>query len=144
MQEPDFSKTPTTETVEDTETKKVEVEVTPAESEATASQPQAVMRQVFEVLGKIPSILFGFFEQYRPAIITLGLILALVVGIKIILAVISVLNDIPFFALTFELIGIVYSAWFANRYLIRASNREELWSEVQAWKEQLLGDKPTE
>ena len=146
MQEPDFSKTPTTETVVDTETKKVEVEVevTPPETEATSGQFQAVKAQAVEILSELPGILSRFFNQYRKPIVTVGLILAVAVGIKVTLAVIDALNDIPLLAPTFELIGIIYSGWFVYRYLLRASNREELWAEVQSLKEQLVGDRPSD
>lgn len=143
MQQPDPFKTTTSETVVDTETPKVEVEVqvTPPESEQTNTQFQAIKTQAVEILAELPIILSRFFNQYRKPIITVGLILAVGVGIKVILAVIDALNDIPLLAPTFELIGIIYSGWFVYRYLLRASNREELWAEVQSLKEQLLGDK---
>lgn len=145
MQQPDPFKTSTSETVVDTETPEVEVEVevTPP-SEETNSQFQGIKTQAVEILAELPVILSRFFNQYRKPIITVGLILAVGVGIKVTLAVIQALNDIPLLAPIFELIGIIYSGWFVYRYLLRASNREELWAEVQSLKEQLLGDKPTE
>lgn len=145
MQQPDPFKTSTSETVVDTETPEVEVEVevTPP-SEETNSQFEGIKTQAVEILAELPVILSRFFNQYRKPIITVGLILAVGVGIKVTLAVIQALNDIPLLAPIFELIGIIYSGWFVYRYLLRASNREELWAEVQSLKEQLLGDKPTE
>ncbi|MDY6803932.1 MAG: CAAD domain-containing protein [Cyanobacteriota bacterium] len=145
MQQPDPSKTTTSETVIDTETPEVEVEVqvTPPPEE-TNSQFQGIKTQAVEILAELPVILSRFFNQYRKPIITVGLILAVGVGIKVTLAVIDALNDIPLLAPTFELIGIIYSGWFVYRYLLRASNREELWAEVQSLKEQLLGDKAVE
>lgn len=145
MQQPDPSKTTTSETVVDTETPEVEVEVqvTPP-SEETNSQFQGIKTQAVEILAELPVILSRFFNKYRKPIITVGLILAVGVGIKVTLAVIDALNDIPLLAPTFELIGIIYSGWFVYRYLLRASNRQELWAEVQSLKEQLLGDKGIE
>jgi hypothetical protein len=37
------------------------------------------------------------------------------------------------------LIGIGYSAWFVNRYLLKASNRQELAQEIQGLKQQVVG-----
>jgi len=139
MQEPDTSKT-----VVDTETPKVDVEVAPPESEQTNNQFLGIKDQALEILAELPGILSNFFNQNRKPIVTVGLIFAVAIGIKVTLAVIDALNDIPLLAPTFELIGIVYSGWFVYRYLLRASNREELWAEVQSLKEQLIGDKPTE
>ncbi|MDT9342345.1 CAAD domain-containing protein [Trichodesmium erythraeum 21-75] len=38
----------------------------------------------------------------------------------------------------------MYSGWFTYRYLIRASNRQELSAEIKAWKEQILGNRPSD
>lgn len=118
--------------------------VSNAESEETSDQLQGIKNQILEILSELPAIISGFFGQYQKPIVTLGLILGLIVTLKVMLAVIESLNDIPLLAPTFELIGIVYSGWFIYRYLLRASNRQELSVELQAWKEQLLGDKSSD
>jgi hypothetical protein len=61
------------------------------------------------------------------------------VTVKVILAVLDSLNDIPLVAPTFELIGIGYSGWFVYRYLLKASTREELTSEIDTLKSQVFG-----
>ncbi|MGD1807423.1 CAAD domain-containing protein [Dapis sp. BLCC M126] len=113
-------------------------------SEETSDQFQDIKNQVLEILSELPAIITGFFGQYQKPIVTLGLILAVIITLKVMLAVVESLNDIPLLAPTFELIGIVYSGWFVYRYLLRASNRQELSAELQAWKDQLLGDKPSD
>ncbi len=113
-------------------------------SKETSDQFQDVKNQVLEILSELPAIVTGFFGQYQKPIITLGLILAAIITLKVMFAVIESLNDIPLLAPTFELIGIIYSGWFIYRYLLRASNRQELSAELQAWKDQLLGDKSSD
>ena len=54
------------------------------------------------------------------------------------------LNGIPLVSPTFELIGIGYSAWFVNRYLLKASNRQELAQEIQGLKQQVVGSQESE
>lgn len=129
---------------------KQEIGVTPVETgslttvsspEETSDQFQDIKNQILEILSELPAIISGFFTRYQKPIVTLGLILGFIVTLKVMLAVIESLNDIPLLAPTFELIGIIYSGWFIYRYLLRASNRQELSVELQAWKEQLLGDK---
>jgi glutamyl-tRNA synthetase len=132
MPEQESEQTKTAETVIDTET---------SISEEGSGQFQSIKGQALEILAELPGILTRFFNKYRKPILTVGLILAFGVGIKVTLAVIDALNDIPLLAPTFELIGIVYTAWFVYRYLLRASNRQELWTEVKSLKEQLIGDK---
>ena len=59
--------------------------------------------------------------------------------VKVVLAVIDALNDIPLLAPTFELVGIAYSAWFVNRYLLQASHRQELAQEIEKLKGKVVG-----
>lgn len=135
----------TTETK--TETPKVEVTLEtpgalaalpPAES---GEQWQRLKDQALSILAELPAYLSSFFSEYQKPIVTLGLIFAGGITIKVLLAAIDALNDIPLLAPTFELIGIGYSAWFVYRYLLRASNRQELLAEVNALKEQVFGKK---
>jgi len=74
----------------------------------------------------------------------LVLIVAVIITFKIMFAVVESLNAIPLLAPTFELIGIIYSVWFISRYILRASNRQELSAEIQAWKDQILGQNPSD
>ena len=113
-------------------------------SEETSDRFQGVKNQILEILSELPAIIYGFFEQYKKPIVTLGLIVTVIITFKVMLAIVESLNDIPLLAPTFELIGIIYSGWFVYRYLLRASNRQELSAELQAWKDQLFGDKPSD
>jgi len=65
-----------------------------------------------------------------------------VISVKLTLALLDALDDIPLLAPTFELIGFGYTAWFIYRYLLRASNREELGKEVGELKSQIIGKLP--
>jgi CAAD domains of cyanobacterial aminoacyl-tRNA synthetase len=133
-----------------TETPKVEVTVettdtgllTKMPSTSTASnQAQEYLDQVLLYLAKLPDYLGSFFGEYQKPLITVGLIIAAFVTVKVTLAVLDALNDVPLLSPFFELVGIGYSAWFVYRYLLRASNRKELTVELTALKDQLLGDK---
>lgn len=95
--------------------------------------------QVSAFLAELPDYLGKFFNEYKQPIITLGLILAAIISVKVVLAVLAALNDIPLLSPTFELVGIGYSVWFVNRYLLKASNRQELSQEIQSLKEQVVG-----
>ena len=67
--------------------------------------------------------------------------MAAFVTVKVVLAILDALNDIPLLAPTFELIGIGYSAWFVYRYLLKVETREELGQEIQAITSQVVGSK---
>jgi hypothetical protein len=95
--------------------------------------------QVSQFLATLPEYLGNFFNEYKQPLVSIGLILGAIVSVKVLLAVLDALNDIPLVAPTFELIGIGYSAWFVYRYLLKASTREELTSEITTLKSQVVG-----
>jgi hypothetical protein len=97
-------------------------------------------QQVSEFLGTLPTYLGVFFSQYKQPIVSLSLVVTALITVKILLAVLDSLNDIPLISPTFELIGIGYSTWFIYRYLLRASSRQELTQEINTIKSQLLGN----
>lgn len=103
------------------------------------AQWQRIGTQVSEFLAQLPEYIGRFFNQYKQPIISLGLIFAAIITVKIVLAVIDALNDIPLLQPTFELIGIGYTAWFVNRYLLQASRRQELSDEIEKLKQQVVG-----
>ncbi|NET00650.1 MAG: hypothetical protein F6K62_01145 [Sphaerospermopsis sp. SIO1G2] len=101
-------------------------------------------QQVSGFLGTLPDIAGNFFNQYKQPIVSIGLVVTAVVAVKVLLAVLDSLNDIPLIAPTFELIGIGYSAWFIYRYLLKASTRQELTGEITTLKSQVVGKKTSE
>lgn len=113
--------------------------VTIPPSTQSDSQWQQVGSQVSEFLAKLPNLIGKFWADYKDPIISLGLIFAAIITVKVVLAVIDALNDIPLLAPTFELIGIAYSAWFVNRFLLKASDRQDLAQEIEKLKQQVVG-----
>ncbi|WP_138502289.1 CAAD domain-containing protein [Nostoc sp. PA-18-2419] len=95
--------------------------------------------QISSFLATLPEYVAIFFNRYKQPLVTIGLILGAIVGVRVLLAVLDALNDIPLVAPTFELIGIGYSAWFVYRYLLKASTRKELNSEITTLKSQVVG-----
>ncbi|MEH1820144.1 MAG: CAAD domain-containing protein [Nostoc sp.] len=95
--------------------------------------------QISTFLATLPEYVGGFFNQYKQPLVTVGLIVGSIVAVKVLLAILDALNDIPLVAPTFELIGIGYSAWFVYRYLLKASTRKELTTEITTLKSQVVG-----
>jgi len=100
---------------------------------------QDYVEPVFDVLGKVPESLGNFFSDYQRPLITLGLILGAIVTVKVTLAVLDAIDDIPLLGPISQLIGLGYSIWFIYRYLWKASNRQELAQEFEALKDQIFG-----
>lgn len=58
------------------------------------------------------------------------------IALKVVLAILDALDDIPVVAPTLELIGVGYSAWFVSRYLLKSSNRQELAQKLEGFLKQ--------
>ncbi|MGF1491045.1 MAG: CAAD domain-containing protein [Microcoleaceae cyanobacterium] len=98
-----------------------------------SNQLEDIKQKVVEVLSELPGYVSGFFSEYQKPIISIILVISVFVTLKILFAVVDAMNDIPLLAPLFELIGIGFSGWFVYRYLLRASNRQELVSEFEAY-----------
>ncbi len=102
-------------------------------------QWQPVGTQFSDFLEHLPIYLGTFFQEYKLPVISFGLLVVGVGALRIALAVLDALDDIPLLPPTFELIGIGYTTWFTFRYLLKATTRQELGAEVSSIKEQTLG-----
>lgn len=69
-------------------------------------QGRQIGRNISVFLTQLPDYLSRFFQQYKQQIITVALILAVLIAIRVFLAILAALNDIPLLTPTFELIGI--------------------------------------
>lgn len=112
-------------------------------TEALGDEATRQIKQVWEkvsaLLGDLPDYVSEFFKRYRRPIVTISLIVAAIVAVKIVLALLDAINDLPLLAPTFELIGLFYTGWFLYRYLLKASNRQELLDDIAAIRDQVLG-----
>ena len=119
---------------------KVETKNNPEEAAAeTVEQVKRVTAQVVDKLGDLDKYFGEFFTEYRRPLVVLGLIFGVFLSIKMTLAILEAINDVPVLAPLFELIGLIYSGWFAYRYLFKASDRRELASQINAIKDQIVG-----
>jgi CAAD domains of cyanobacterial aminoacyl-tRNA synthetase len=96
-------------------------------------------KQSADILSELPTFLGQIYTNNKSAVITLGLFFGVIVGIKLTLAVLSAVNEIPLLAPTFELVGIGYTSWFVYRYLLQASTRKELTDELDSFKSEIFG-----
>ena len=113
---------------------------------ATKTKPSPADSQIKEYvnigtnfLSRIFEYLTEFVNEYQKSLVNLLLIFLGVIAVKVTLAVISAINDIPLLAPTFELVGLGYTAWFVYRYLLTKSSRQELVQEFESLKSQVVG-----
>lgn len=107
--------------------------------ETSTAQFQDIKDQVVTILSELPNYVSNFFADYQKPIVTVGLIVAGGITIKVTLGVLNALNDVPLVAPFFELVGIGYTAWFVYRYMLKNSTRQELLAEIESLKEQVVG-----
>lgn len=114
---------------------------TVASKEESGQQWDNIKNTVVDILSELPDYVGGFFNQYQKPIVTVTLLIAVLVTIKVTFAVVDAVNEIPLLAPIFELVGMGYSIWFIYRYMLRASTRQELWQDINGIKSQYLGAK---
>jgi CAAD domains of cyanobacterial aminoacyl-tRNA synthetase len=108
-------------------------------TETPKDQFQDIKDQVVTIVSELPVYISNFFAEYQKPIVTVGLIVAGGITIKVMLGVLDALDDVPFVTPFFELVGIGYTAWFVYRYMLKASDRQELLAEIESLKEQVVG-----
>ena len=121
---------------------KVKVETEKNTEDTTAETVEQVKRataQVVDKLGDLDKYFGEFFTEYRRPLTVLGLIFGAFLSIKMTLAILEAINDVPVLAPLFELIGLIYSGVFAYRYLFKAADRRELANQLNAIKDQIVG-----
>ncbi|MEO1295108.1 MAG: CAAD domain-containing protein [Cyanobacteria bacterium J06636_16] len=132
-----------------TETTMPEPENTSVHSETTGStyaggedvnqQFQQLWDKASGVLANLPEYVTDFFKEYKRPLVTVGLILTAFISVKLVLALLNAINEVPLLAPTFELIGLTYTGWFAYRFLFKDANRQELSENINSLKDQILG-----
>lgn len=105
----------------------------------TEDQFQQIRDQVLSTLSDLPTSVTEFFAQNKKLINSFGLIIGVLLGLRVLQALLDVFNSIPLLGGIFEVVGMGYSGWFIYRYLLQASHRQELTQQIQSIKEQIAG-----
>jgi hypothetical protein len=113
----------------------------PLEGDESTAELKAMLSKGVEVVSNLDSILGKFFSEYKQLIISLGLVFGAIVSVKLTLALLSALNEIPLVEPILELVGLGYSAWFVTRFMLKSEKRQEFYSKFSDTKEQVLGTK---
>ncbi len=81
----------------------------------------------------------AFWQEYKPIVYVLGAIVLALFALKIVLSVIGFFTSLPLIGGLLELVGIAYTVWFVNRYLLKAETRQELSHQVEGMKQDVIG-----
>jgi isoleucyl-tRNA synthetase len=127
---------------------------TPEETtqETTATPPsredipqwQELLNAALAVMAELPRYVGLFFADYRRPLLSLGLIVSGTVSLIVLGAIVDAIADFPLLPGLLELIGIGYSGWFVNRYVLRANNRKELTDTVASVSNYVIGKTQTD
>jgi CAAD domains of cyanobacterial aminoacyl-tRNA synthetase len=82
-----------------------------------------------------------FLKNNQSVLVSLGWVLLAVVGLKVLFALLNVVDNLPLISPLLKLVGLVYSGWFIWRYLLKASTRQELSQTIERAKTDFLGDR---
>jgi CAAD domains of cyanobacterial aminoacyl-tRNA synthetase len=101
---------------------------------------QEWLEPVVYLLSNASDYVGEWFNTYKQLLTTLGIFLFAIISVKIIVAVLGAISDVPLLAPVLQLVGLTHTAWFAWRYLWKASNRQELVAEFDALRNQIFGE----
>lgn len=122
------------------ETQEIKVKKTePAEIKPSNEQWLLVGYRISAFVEKLPGYFSYFFDAYKQPLIIIGVIVGVFVAFKLMLALVSALNDLPLIAGFLELVGLAYVTWFVYRYLISTDSRQELLAKFEEIREYVLG-----
>jgi hypothetical protein len=117
--------------------------IAPKPSTVKSSPADNAVQEYLSIGSRFLSQIFDYLKEFvdsnQKSLINLLLIFLGIIAVKVTLAIISAINDIPLLAPTFELVGLGYTGWFVYRYLLTNSSRQELGQEFQALKNQVMG-----
>jgi CAAD domains of cyanobacterial aminoacyl-tRNA synthetase len=112
-----------------------------SDSDDPTEQLKAYANQAMNLLSNLPESLGNALSTYRSQLVTLGLIFSGFLGVKLTFALLSALNEIPLVQPALELVGLLYTVWFAYRFIVKADNRDELSEKYGSLKSQVFGKK---
>ena len=113
--------------------------ITPTKTAPADTQVQEYLNIGTSFLSQIFDYIKEFIDDNQKLLVNLLLIFLGIIAVKVTLAVVAAINDIPLLAPMFELVGLGYTGWFVYRYLLTKSSRQELVQEFEALKTQVVG-----
>jgi hypothetical protein len=85
------------------------------------------------------SFIKDLFQNNQQIFKVLGIIYVTLLGMKLLFATLSAIDDLPLVAPILKLVGLVYVVNFAWRYLIREHDRQKLIQTIDRTKVEIFG-----
>ncbi|NET89923.1 MAG: isoleucine--tRNA ligase [Kamptonema sp. SIO1D9] len=90
-------------------------------------------------IGNVSKYIKGFFQENQRALVTVALIGTALITVKLVLALLNTINEIPTVEPLFQLIGIGWTTWFVWNHVLPAKKRQELVLNYRKFQEEYLG-----
>ncbi len=113
--------------------------ITPTKSSPADGQLQEWVDVGTNFVANMYKELSKFIEKNQQFLLNLLYFFLAIVAVKLTLAILAAINDIPLLSPLFELVGLGYTGWFVYRYLLTKSSRKELAQEFESLKTQVIG-----
>jgi len=113
--------------------------MTPSKSSPADKPVQEWINIGTDFVSKIYDYIGEFVNDNQKLLVNLLLAFLAIVAVKMTLAILSAINDIPLLSPVFELVGLGYTGWFVYRYLLTKSSRQELVQEFESLRTQVVG-----
>lgn len=114
----------------------MQTEVTEAQRQAAWMRDRALIEDFFNQPGKYLS---AYWQTYKPIVFLLIAFIVALIAVNFVLSMISFVTHLPIIGALLELVGIGYSIWFTQRYLLKAETREELFQQIDQLKQEVAG-----
>ena len=107
--------------------------------EPSGSNWQQMLDKTAQFVADLPSYAGNFLTEYQTVLVTVGLLISVLLTGKVTLAILDTMNQIPLLGGLFEIIGILFTMWFAFRHLLLATSRQEIAAEIGSMTADVFG-----
>ncbi|MEG4585568.1 isoleucine--tRNA ligase [Microcoleus sp. MOSTC5] len=107
--------------------------------EPSALDWQQILDRSVQFVADLPEYAGNFFTEYQKVLVTLGLLASVLITGRVTLAILDTMNQIPVLGSLLEIIGILFTIWFAFRHLLFAANRQEIAEQIDSLTADVVG-----
>jgi CAAD domains of cyanobacterial aminoacyl-tRNA synthetase len=99
----------------------------------------AIKTNIAGFFGEVVYTIATFYRNNQQLLITLGITLLAIMGLKLLFAGLNAIDDLPLVTPILKLIGLVYVVRFIWQYLVREQDRHELAEKIEGLKAEVFG-----
>jgi len=124
---------------EQPEVEEVDIPIQLTTKDASSQEWQRFLTDFSVVLSEWFENLGGFLQNNQKPLTVFSLIVAVALALYLVGATMDAINRLPLLEPLFIIVGFLYSLRFASGKLIQAADRQELFAEIESFKEEIVG-----